>query len=368
MNQVNNLSKVTHIIAVASGKGGVGKSTIATNLAYALNRQGHKVGLMDADIYGPSQPGLLGSSAHPVGQDGFIVPLDRDGIKFISMGAMTQGKSPVIMRAPMAVKAISQFLTGVLWGELDFLLIDMPPGTGDIQLSIAQQIKLAGVIIVTTPQRMAAQIAKLGLQMFEILNAPIIGVVENMSGFTCGHCHEVTAPFKKGGGSQLAADMKVPFLGEVPLDPNIMMSADDGLNLQSIDDGPHASGQVFMQLALKMKEELKLALVKSTQTEPEKIEHDETLVRIKWKDGSSSEIDSYSLRLQCPCALCVDENSGQRILRPEDVPLSIRALAVRPVGRYGVMVDFSDGHNKGIYRFSLLRELSDKKQNRSMEL
>lgn len=368
MNQGNNLSKVTHIIAIASGKGGVGKSTIATNLAYALNRQGHRVGLMDADIYGPSQPGLMGNSDHPVGQDGFILPLNRDGIKFISMGAMTQSKGPVIMRAPMAVKAITQFLTGVLWGELDFLLIDMPPGTGDIQLSIAQQIKLAGVIIVTTPQKMAAEIAKLGLQMFETLNAPIIGVVENMSGFTCGHCHEVTAPFKKGGGFNLAREMNVPFLGEIPLDPNIMMSADEGLNLQSGDDGPAASGKVFMELALKVKEELEIALIKSSQTEPEKIEHDETLVRIKWKDGSSSEIDSYSLRLNCPCALCVDENSGQKILRPEDIPLSIRALKIRPVGRYGVMVEFSDGHDKGIFRFSRIRELAAQTQNRSVEL
>src|SRR5690606_9435971 len=241
----------------------------------------YKVGLMDADIYGPSQPGLMGSDARPTGRDGYIIPIDKLGIKFISMGVMTQNQGPVIMRAPMATKAITQFLTGVLWGELDFLLIDMPPGTGDIQLTLAQQANLSGVIIVTTPQKMAAEIAKKGLQMFETLNAPILGVVENMSGFTCAHCHEVTSPFKKGGGKHLAQEMNVPFLGELPLDPNIMMSSDDGINLQK-ENVDSIAAHSFMKLTENVLKNLEEAEANSRKFDPEKIEHDDTMIRVIW--------------------------------------------------------------------------------------
>lgn len=363
----NGLSKVKNIIAVGSGKGGVGKSTVATNLGFALNKLGHKVGLMDADIYGPSQPGLLGTHTRPTGHDGLIVPINKSGIKYISMGIMTASDAPVIMRAPMAVKAITQFLTGVMWEDLDYLIIDLPPGTGDIQLSIGQQTNLAGVIIVTTPQKLAAQIAKKGLQMFETLNAPILGVVENMSGFTCGHCSEVTAPFKKGGGKLLAEEMKVPFLGELPLDPNIMMSSDEGVNIQ--EDAPDSiSAEIFLKLAKNVVNNLEEVQIKSRKIEAEKIEHDGTMIRIHWKDGTQSDVDAYTLRTQCPCAMCVDENSGKRIIRPQDVPLTIKAEDIRPVGRYGLMVRFSDGHDKGIYRLSSLKEMTNQSSEKTFNL
>ncbi len=362
-----SMTNIKNIIAIGSGKGGVGKSTVAANLAFALSAKGFKVGLLDADIYGPSQSGLLGNTGAALGRDGMILPLDKGGIKFISMASINQNAGPVIMRAPMAVKAITQFLTGVLWGELDYLLLDLPPGTGDIQLSIAQQVQLTGVIIVTTPQKLAAEIARKGLQMFDKLNAPILGVVENMSGFTCSHCHEVTAPFKKGGGRDLAQQMHVPFLAELPLDPNIMNSSDEGINLQ-IDHADLPAARAFTLLADEVIKGVERAREMLSKTSPEKIQHDGATIRVVWKDGSHTEVDAYTLRTQCPCALCVDENTGKKILNVREVPLSIKANDVRPVGRYGLMVDFSDGHNKGIYRFQLLRELAEAQDEKSVSL
>jgi ATP-binding protein involved in chromosome partitioning len=216
-------------VAVASGKGGVGKSTVATNLALALAGEGSSVGLMDADIYGPSIPLMLGISKAPsVTPERKLIPLERYGLKLVSMGFLTNDESPIIWRGPMVHGIVQQFLSDVLWGELDYLIIDLPPGTGDAQLTLTQVAPLSGAVIVTTPQDVALLDARKGLKMFEQVNVDVLGIVENMSTFVCPHCGKQTDIFSTGGGEQCAAELGVPFLGRIPIDPAIRECGDTG--------------------------------------------------------------------------------------------------------------------------------------------
>lgn len=349
------IKDIKHIIAVASGKGGVGKSTVAINLAIALEQLGHKVGLMDGDLYGPSQTTMMGASAGPTGDQGVIVPAQQHGIKFVSMGAMNPSGKAVIMRAPLAVRAISQFLTGVRWGTLDYLIIDLPPGTGDIQLTLAQQANLAGAVIVTTPQKVATEIARKGLEMFQTLNVPILGVVENMSGFNCSSCGALNQPFHGQGGAELAQSENTKLLGQIPLDPELMLAGDDGIPVL-IKDKNLASAKAFLQLASEV--EQALATTGQSSLEPEKINVYEGSDRFQvlWKDGSNTECDAFSLRFNCPCANCVDETTGVRMIKAENIATNIKFENIRPVGRYGIQIHFSDGHNTGIFRYDKIKE------------
>ena len=218
------------IIAVASGKGGVGKSTVAVNLALGLLGLGQKVGILDADIYGPSLPRLLGLGAKPEKLDGRTMkPLEGHGLKVMSMGFLVDEGTPMIWRGPMVISALTQMLREVAWGALDILVVDMPPGTGDAQLTMAQQVPLAGTVIVSTPQDLALIDARKGLAMFRRVDVPVVGIVENMSTFTCPHCGERTDLFGHGGAREEASKLGVPFLGEVPLDIAIRRRSDDGL-------------------------------------------------------------------------------------------------------------------------------------------
>jgi ATP-binding protein involved in chromosome partitioning len=216
------------IIAISSGKGGVGKSTVATNVAVALARSGARVGLMDADIYGPNVPRMMGIDEPPPVENERIIPLEAHGVKLMSIGFMVARDAPAIWRGPIIMKVITQFLRDVVWGQLDYFLVDMPPGTGDAQLSLVQATQVHGAVIVTTPQEVAIGDALRGAKMFERVGVPVLGIVENMSYFACTHCGKPSPLFGSGGGARLARELGVPLLGEIPLYQRVLEGGDTG--------------------------------------------------------------------------------------------------------------------------------------------
>lgn len=243
---------VKHIIAVASGKGGVGKSTTATNLALALTTLGLKVGLLDADIYGPSQPRLMGLSGRPESKDGkTLEPKQSFGVKVMSMGFLIEEDTPMIWRGPMVMSAITQLLREVNWGELDVLVCDLPPGTGDAQLTMAQSVPLSGAVIVSTPQDIALLDAKKGLNMFRKVDVPVLGLIENMSYFSCPNCGHRTDIFAHGGAQREAAKFGVDFLGEIPLDIVIRETSDAGKPIVA-SDPTSAHSLAYGEIAAKI--------------------------------------------------------------------------------------------------------------------
>ena len=233
-----NLGKV---IAISSGKGGVGKSTVAVNLAVALAASGARVGLMDADIYGPNIPRMMGVTGAPPVVNEKILPLEALGVKLISLGMMIEPDQPAIWRGPIVMKIINQFLQDVAWGQLDYLIVDMPPGTGDAQLSLVQATQVDGAVIVTTPQAVSVGDALRGVKMFQRVGVPVLGIVENMSWFECPHCGKPSAIFGSGGGERLAESLELPLLGQVPLYPRVMEGGDDGRPIVTADAGSSAA-------------------------------------------------------------------------------------------------------------------------------
>ena len=235
--------KVKYIIAIASGKGGVGKSTLTTNLAISLSNKNFKIGILDADIYGPSQPRMLGIKDEKPTQNkyGKITTVDKYGVKCMSIGLLIDEDKPMIWRGPMVQGALEQLIKDVDWGELDILFVDMPPGTGDVQLTMSQRVSLTGAIIVSTPQDIALIDARKGLNMFKKVNVPIVGIVENMSYYQCPKCNDKTMLFGDGGAKKTAIDMNVPFLGEVPLDIEIRINSDNGEPNQTFSQGSNNS-------------------------------------------------------------------------------------------------------------------------------
>ena len=244
------------IIAVASGKGGVGKSTTATNLALALAAAGHRTGMLDADIYGPSMPMMLGIHERPTSIDGKrLMPIEKYGLKCMSIGFMVEADSPMIWRGPMVMGALEQMMGDVEWGELDVLVVDMPPGTGDAQLTMAQRVNLAGAIIVSTPQDLALLDARRGLNMFRKVNVPVLGIVENMSYFNCPHCGGRSEIFTHGGARKAAEEMGVDFLGEIPLDMVIREGSDAGRPIV-VSDSESVHSKAYRAIADKVWEKI----------------------------------------------------------------------------------------------------------------
>jgi ATP-binding protein involved in chromosome partitioning len=383
------LPGIKHIIATSSGKGGVGKSTVSVNLALALQQKGFKVGLADVDIYGPSIPGMLGLEGmqpQVLGQQ--LLPLQAHEIKVMSMGFLVGQDAPAILRGPMITKFIQQFVSGVQWGELDFLILDMPPGTGDAQLSLAQTVPLTGALVVTTPQAVSVKVAIRGLRMFEKVRIPILGVIENMTGWANPGATGEANPFQ--GGRMLSEGAHVPFLGSIPMDQLVAVSGDEGKPVMI--EHPHSpAAQAYRQMATRLLDRISdleagasaLGTFRWTLSTDEGAPHrpDPSLnrssqrslvpvglgstrdgIEIQWQDGTVLEYDFRGLRLACPCAQCIDEMTGAKILQPNMVPVDVRASIIESVGAYAFRFNFSDGHATGLYTFELLRSIGEARQ------
>ena len=377
------LPGIRHIVAVGSGKGGVGKSTVSVNLALALQQLGARVGIVDADILGPSIPGML---RIPTGQppemspDSKMIPAERHGLKVVSMGMLTGDDNPAVLRGPMVGKYLKMFVAGVQWGPLDYLILDLPPGTGDTQLTLAQSMPLSGVVIVTTPQAVSLKIARRGLRMFEKVQVPILGIVENMRSFTCPHCGQSSDIFRRGGGEQMSQELGVPFLGALPLDGDVVTCGDEGRPIV-VDQPKSVSAEVYAAIAAALMEQLLSAVTvlkpfvwkwDSNEGSPAWMEsavlpggsrntpiglarRDARTLSILWEDGHRHDFDVRDLRLACHCALCVEEMSGRKLLDPKTVRPDVSPRRITSIGNYAIGFDWNDGHNSGIHSFNDLR-------------
>jgi ATP-binding protein involved in chromosome partitioning len=242
----SSIPGVKHIVAVGSGKGGVGKTTVAVNLAIALTRMGASVGLLDADVYGPNVPLMLGTDEQPRAlSEREILPVEAHGLRMISIGLLTPADKPMIWRGPMLHSVIQQFLRSVVWGELDYLIVDLPPGTGDVQLSLIQNVPLTGAVVVTTPSAVALADVRKAIEMFRQVNVEVLGVVENMSSFICPHCEKNVDVFGHGEGRRVAEAYSVPLLGEIEIDPRIRVGGDTGHPIASLGEDATAARSLY---------------------------------------------------------------------------------------------------------------------------
>jgi ATP-binding protein involved in chromosome partitioning len=260
------ITGVKNLVAVASGKGGVGKTTVAVNLAIALKNMGSTVGLLDADVYGPNVPVMMGSTEQPRAVDErTIIPVEAFGVKMISMGLLNPGDKPLIWRGPMLHSVIQQFLRSVRWGELDYLVVDLPPGTGDVQLTLIQSVAVSGAVVVTTPSIVALADVRKAIEMFRQVNVEILGVVENMSYFNCPHCNGRIDVFGHGEGQHMAKSFGVPFLGEIEIDPQIRIGGDTGKPVASMGEDAPGGKSIY---AMARNVAARLAEVNSSATAP----------------------------------------------------------------------------------------------------
>ncbi len=365
--QTDLLPTVKNVVLVAAGKGGVGKSTVAANLAVALKMHGAATGLLDADIYGPSIPIIMGVKEEPGKvsvNGGFkLKPPIAHGLPVMSIGFFLEPDQAVIWRGPMLGKALHQLMGDAHWGDLDYLVVDMPPGTGDVQITFSQQLKVSGAVLVATPQQVALADVIRAKSMFDKVMIPIVGIIENMSYFICDGCGKRHEIFSRGGAQRAAERFKIPFLGEIPITSSIREWGDKGVPILVREPKSEIS-KVFLEIAAKLAGQLSVVSENARQGQvpigkpvPAEINHvrAEGKVRIKWNDGHLGDYPEEYLRGYCPCALCQghDAAMGKKFITVPNVKLR----EMRTVGNYAIEFQWDDGHSTGIYTFDYLRSL-----------
>jgi len=350
----NPLSKVRSIVAISSCKGGVGKSTMAAALAQELSHRGFKVGLLDADIHGPSVPTLFNLSDVTIYQNekNQIIPPEvgnpdssRPPLRLMSFGFLL-GDAPAVMRGPIVTRYVQQLLFNVAWGELDYLFIDMPPGTGDVQLTITQSVKLSGAVIVTTRQGLSLVDVSRGILMFERVSVPILGIIENMSYFVCDSCDKKHYIFGETHTRSLEERFGIPLLAEVPLLPRLTGKFDGYL------------GNSFIQEAT---DHVVRAIGKATIDDKAVpgVTFDSKIVTLKWSNGQVWKVSNRDLRASCQCALCINEMTGEKTLDPSKIKADIAPTQITPLGNYAIGITWNDGHSSGIYPYLSIKKLSE---------
>jgi len=349
-------SKIKYFVAIAAGKGGVGKSSVAVNLALAMKGKGLSVGILDADVYGPSIRKMLPEERRPGQKGDLFTPALSHGIYLMSMAYFRKEDEAAVVRSPIANRIINQFIHKVHWGNLDVLLIDYPPGTGDVQLTLSQQIPLSGAVMVTTPQEVSTIDVVKAMGLFHQVSVPILGIIENMSYFD--HDGEKLYPFGQGGGKRLSKKSGVPLLGQIPIDPLISQCCDSG---ESLFENPGLSSQIYNDLADCVLESVsKQSDINSGIGIKNIIQNNDHRIVFEWSDGITTGFKHSDLQKNCPCAGCVDESAGERCV--STINKEVRVMNIKNIGRYAVQFEFSSGCSNGIYEFDFLRQLGQKEQ------
>jgi ATP-binding protein involved in chromosome partitioning len=342
----SGLAQTASILAVTSCKGGVGKSTVAAMLAVNLARRGFRTGLLDADIFGPSAPTLF--NLHETGVNnapsGYLAPRTWEHLQVMSFGFML-GDQPAVMRGPMVSNIVQQLLHQVEWGELDYLVIDFPPGTGDVQLTISQSVQVDAAVIVTTPHELSLADVRKGIQMFAKVDVPVIGVIENMAYFECGGCGQRHEIFGPAGAGVLRERFGLETLAVLPVRPAISGRIDA---IATAPEAAEATDAVIRALGRQALARPERPQAKATPTH----------IELHWSDGLVERVSNRALRLACSCALCVDEMSREPVLDPASVPDDIHALELWTIGNYALGVSWSDGHATGYFPFGTIQELA----------
>eukprot|EP00741_Cyanophora_paradoxa_P004288 tig00000792_g4162.t1 len=350
--EAKGLKQVANIIAVSSCKGGVGKSTVAVNLAYTLAKMGARVGIMDADIYGPSLPVMVSPASTVVSYspENLIVPLEYEGVKLMSFGFVQKGGQAAVMRGPIVSNVLNQLLTTTDWGELDYLVVDMPPGTGDIQLTLCQLVNITAAVIVTTPQKLSFVDVVKGIQMFDKVSVPSVAVVENMAYFLCESCSTPHFPFGKGSKEKLVQQFGFENSFDLPIQTSVSDASDKGIPYTIMEGADPATLDAYKSLASAVVQEISKLKFGGDLDRPA-VEFDKAanLIELKYPTrgenlGRVRRLNPATVRRKCRCAACVDEFTGAQILQPESVPETIKPVSISPVGNYAVSIAWSDGH------------------------